>query len=39
MGKDQELLEAARTGKVSVVEKLLSPKAKSGTRSFAASLG
>lgn len=28
MGKDQELLEAARNGNVSVVEKVLSQKAK-----------
>jgi hypothetical protein len=30
MGKDQELLEAARNGNVVVVEKLLSSKAKRG---------
>jgi hypothetical protein len=28
MGKDQELLEAARNGNVSVVEKILSQRAK-----------
>nr|CAB3221815.1 ankyrin repeat and SAM domain-containing protein 1A-like [Phallusia mammillata] len=39
MGKDQELLEAARTGNLAIIERLLSPKAKSTTRTFVASFG